>query len=184
MPQVVQRRLRAFVAQGSGIPPELVIPGNDEGRRPPEPYASVLVVTDGLEGAALERYRAALGDSESTVIDAVTNHRALVSVQFYREATETRLGAHDSARLFINWIDTETGKQAADRAGFRLDGLIQARQIDEIISDHFEERANVDLTILYRYRDPASQDVGTIENVEIVVKGPAESQREVIRHES
>ena len=179
-PQTVQRTLRKFIATGSGIPPERVIPGNDGGRRPVEPYTSVLVIADTVDGPALERYREDPGDNESTVIDSVTNHAARVSVQFYRGQTENSLGAHDLSRNFVTWIDTETGKQAADRAGFRIEGPIEVRRLDDIVSDHFEERAGVDLTVLYRYREPASQDVGTVEHVQIVVKGPAASQTETI----
>ena len=180
MPQVVQRRVRAFVAQGSGIPAELVIPGNDNGRRPSTPYASVLVIDAQLDGPAREKYRVQPGDAENTIIDSVTTHRARLSIQFFREETSESIGARTAARNFMSWVDTETAKQAADRAGFRLDGPIVARQLDEIISDHFEERAALDLIVLYRYREPASQDVGTAEHVNIEIKGPAESQRTVV----
>ena len=184
MPLVVQRALRAFVATGSGLPRENVIPGNDNGRRPLEPYASVLVVSDRLDGEALEKYRQMPGqapdDPPDTIIDSVTNHRAEVSIRFFRSATDARQGAHNSARNFLNWLDTETGKQAADRAGFRLEGMFESLRSDEVISDHWEERAGVDMTVLYRYREPASQDVGTMDRARIVIRGPAQSQTETI----
>lgn len=183
-PQSVQRAIRRHVSQGSGVPRELVIPGNSPGRRPREPYASVLIISDVVESETLSRYRQDPGDAEATIIDNVTNHRAVASVQFYRSQTYERLGAHDAARLFANWIGTDEGKQAEDRAGFRLEGPFIVRNLDNVIDDHFEERAGIDLNVLYRYRDPASQDVGTMENVTIEVCGPGDDQHETITETS
>lgn len=179
-PVQVQRSVRAFVAKGSGVPRDHVIPGNSLGRRPLEPYASVLIISDVLESEPLSRYRPDPEDNTATMVDNVTNHRAVASVQFYRSATETRLGAHDAARLFLTWLGTDEAKQAEDRAGFRIEGPFIARNLDNIIDDHFEERAGIDLNVLYRYRDPASQDVGTMENVTIEVCGPGDDQHEMI----
>ena len=179
-PLSVARAFRAYVATGSGVPREFVIPGNSPGRRPAVPYASVLFISDVIEGETLSKYRKTPGASEDTMIDNVTNHRAVASIQFFRKESETRLGAHDSARLFLNWIDTEEGKLAADRAGFRLEGPFIVRNLDDIVSDHWEERAGIELNVLYRFRDPAAQDVGTVEHVSIEVCGPAASQMETI----
>ena len=175
-PQSVARAFRAYVAAGSGVPRAFVIPGNDPGRRPVEPYASVLFISDVIEGETLSKYREDPGDSTATMIDNVTNHRAVASIQFYRSATDDRLGAHEAARLFLSWVDTDEGKLAADRAGFRLEGPFVARNLDDVVSDRWEERAGIELDLLYRYRDPASQDVGVAENVTIEVCGPGDGQ--------
>ena len=182
-PQAVQRAIRAFIAKGSGFPPERVIPGNDPGRRPVEPYATALVVSDHIEMPTMERYRAIPPDSEDTIIDAVQTRRARVSIQFFREQTADHNGAYTAARNFTSWIEQESGLQAADRAGFRLDGPISVRRLDDIVSSNWEERAGVEIEVLYRYREPASQDVGTMENAVIEIKGPAESQIERIERD-
>ena len=179
-PTDVQHQIRAYVAKGSGIPARRVIPGNDIGPRPDEPYASVLVVEDHIEIPTQERYRPNPGDSEETIIDAVQTRRARLSIQFFRENTDVDIGAYAGARNFSSWIETATGKQAADVAGFRIDGPVTVRRLDELVASNWEQRAGVELEVLYRYREPASQDVGTIENVEIVVKGPADSQETTV----
>ena len=182
-PQAVQRAARAFIAKGSGFPPERTIPGNDPGRRPVEPYATVLFVSDHIEVPTQERYAAVAAGSEDTVIDAVQTRRARVSIQFFRAQSVDHIGAYTAARNFTSWIEQESGLQAADRAGFRLDGPVTVRRLDDIVSSNWEERAGVDIELLYRYREPASQDLGTIENVEIEIKGPAESQVTRIEHD-
>ena len=178
-PVSVQRAIRKFVATGSGLSNNLVIPGNDGGRRPVDSYCSVLVMSDHIEMPTMERYRPVSAGSEDTVIDAVQTRRARLSIQFFRAETSEHIGAYTAARNFTSWVEQESGLQAADRAGFRLDGPITTRRLDDIVADEWEERCGVELEILYRYRD-VSQDVGTMENVQIEVCGPADSQTETI----
>ena len=44
--QEFERTLRAFVAAGSGLDGEHVIPGNDKGERPKDAYATLLLIDD------------------------------------------------------------------------------------------------------------------------------------------
>ena len=180
-PIPIQRAFRAFVAQGAGLQKTLAIPGNDRGPRPRVPYAAVLFASDEVaEGATLARYRQLGSDPDETVIDHETIHTARVEVGFFRQGTDTALGAHALARNFMSWAAAEEAKQASDRAGFRLQGKLTAHNQDAIVDGEFEERALVEVALVYRYREPASQSLGTVEHVEITIRGPAQSQRSVV----
>ena len=180
-PIPVQRSVRAFIAQGAGLQKTLAIPGNDPGPRPREPYCAVLFASDEVaENATLSRYRDLGSDPPESVIDHDTIHEARVEVTFYRRDTADRIGAHAMARNFLSWAGTEEALQAADRAGFRLQGRVSATNADSLVDGAYEERALVVFTVAYRFREPVAQSLGVAENVEITIRGPAQSQTTVV----
>ena len=99
----LERTLRSFVAAGSGLATDHVIPGNDKGPRPKEPYASLLLIGDDRLAYPVRYQRP---DNEMTT--QVTYRRANYSLQFYRE------GAVDLARAFVRFAESEIGLTVAE----------------------------------------------------------------------
>ena len=163
----LERRLRAFVATGSGLARTHVIPGNDNGPTPQEPFASVTLIDDETIGQPGEAHRL---DGDSVRADLFVVHRAVYRIQFYRK------GASATARAFVAWLDSPLAKLEEDRqlaefngARFRVVNPIRSQNVAEIIPDDFEERVAIDLTI--DYAQPFSQDVGRVKKVPLDVDG-------------
>lgn len=163
----LERRLRAFVALGSEIDRRFVIPGNDSGPVPPGLFASVTLIHDSTEGQPNETLR---DTADGVRADLAITHRATYSIQFYRK------GANATAAAFVAWLDSPLAKLEEDRvlpefnyARFRVVNPLTIRNVTEIITDEFEERVAIDLTI--DYAQPYSQDVGRVEEVPFEVKG-------------
>lgn len=64
----IERAIRSWVAQGSGLPSESVIPGNDDGPAPDYPYATVLPIDQELAGVPWGATRLAATDIAYTDI--------------------------------------------------------------------------------------------------------------------
>ena len=161
----LERRLRAFVARGSRVDPRFVIPGNDGAPVPPGLFASVTLIHDSTEGQPSETLR---DTADGVRADLSITHRAVYSIQFYRA------GANATAERFVEWLDTPLAKLEEDRvlpefngARFRVENPLTMRNVAEIITDEFEERVAIDLTI--GYLRPASQDVGRVERIPLAV---------------
>lgn len=161
----LERRLRAFVSTGSGLDRRRVIPGNDNGPTPGDPFASVTLIDDQTIGEPAEANRL---DGDSVRADLLVVHRAVYRVQFYRR------GANETAQRFTDWLDSPLAKLEEDKslsefngARFRVVNPITSRNVAEIIPDEFEERISIDLTI--DYAQPFSQDVGRVEKIPLDV---------------
>ena len=105
MGRVLERAVRRFVAEGSGLGNGLVIEGNSRGPGPKDPYASVLLIDDVRRGYPVRRQ---LPDGAGTA--QLVHRRALFSVQFYRPP------AVDLAERFDDWAMSETGLLQAETA--------------------------------------------------------------------
>ena len=170
-----ERTLRAFVAEGSGLATDHVIPGNDRGPRPGMPYASLLL-SDDPRLAYPVRYQQP-GDEMTTT---VSYRRANYSLQFYRD------GAAGRARDFCVFAESEIGLTMAEDGILRRDanGMVigpaldggfrvvqtpplSVQRLDEITGDAFEERAVVNLVIDYAHT--ADQPTGQIDAFECYV---------------
>ena len=137
------RRVRRFVADGTGLDSKWVIPGNDDGTRPEVPYASVLLVEDTGEGHADMTYR-----PDDTIMYGHTQRIAWYSVQFYRK------GASVLALRLASWVETQTGLDRAESYGFSVadEGLpLTPRRLDDEVDSQWEERVVVDLRVAYAY---------------------------------
>ena len=100
----LERAVRVFVAEGSGLPHGWVIPGNSKGVRRKEPYASLLLIDDIRLGYPIRRQ---LPGGQTADL---TYRRATYSLQFYRE------GAVEMARRFDAWAMSENGLTQAETA--------------------------------------------------------------------
>ena len=101
----LERTLRAYVAQGSGLDPHHVIPGNDPGHRPAKPYASLLLREDRRRGYPIRRQL-----PNTTMTTDLVYRQAQFSLQFWGD------GAGVHAEAFDLWAMSETGLLQAETA--------------------------------------------------------------------
>ena len=151
-----ERFIRAFVAVGSQVPPELVMPNSDGKPDAPGLYATVLLVTDVPEPSRINQAVYEHGD-EGYYTAYEQYRRATYSVQFYRD------GAVEAAQNLSFWVETDEGLLAAegglrDQADppawphgqqIRVDMPLSYRRLDPLDKDTLEERTQIDFTALY-----------------------------------
>ena len=134
--------VRAFAAAGSGLDPNQVIPGNDGGPVPDGLFASVLLIHQAIDGIPETPLRLS---AEGERLDAEThaNVRTRYSVQWFRT------GAHDAAKRLSVWASSPTGRDLASSLGLTFIRVSDIRQLDDIVSNAWEERAGLDLDLGY-----------------------------------
>ena len=153
----LERAVRGVVAEGSLLPSSRVRPGNSGGPAATELYATVLAITDATDALPWTTYTPADGDQLDARIGMVV--RASYSVQWYLE------GARDAARRCRLWLRSELGQEAVADVGLVLGRIGPVRQLDEIVSDEWEERAGFDLAV--QYLQTLSAQVPALREVEI-----------------
>jgi len=159
----VDRAVRAYVAAGSGLPSQRVIPGNSPGPSPAEPYASALLVSSKREGHAWRRNE----PGPTIIVSTVSSFAVVYLVQWYRA------GAHETAARFRLWAESPGGLEAARFHGLSYSQTTDVMQVDDLISEEWEERAGLYLTMGH-YRT-MTQDAGIINAVPLRVNdGPQE----------
>lgn len=153
MTDALSRDVRAYVAAGSGLDSTLVIPGNDPAPAPAEPYATVLLVNERRDGVPPTRH---VYDDDAGTVNGTSyvSRESVWSVQFYRTGAVVR------AQQFRDWTTTPLGLMAARARSLTMRAANEIRRIDQIISDTWEERAGLDLTIGSLHT--VEQDLGVI----------------------
>lgn len=151
MSSPIERKVRLYIAAGSGIDPEKVIPGHDQGPRVEGLYASVLLIND-VSRAMADRRESADDDTAEVRL----HRRALYSVQWYRA------GADDACDRFIFFCDSERGLQLADDYNIAIPEEIVKENIDAQPDNEWEERRNVNLTV--DYQQTYTEDTGRVEH--------------------
>ena len=148
-----ERNLRAYVAQGSGLKAELVIPGNDRSPRPIESYATLLRVDNSRLAWPARRY-------DSGITTNASYRRNNYSLQFYRK------GASDYALAFLVFVESEIGQTVAEDGGFEVvqQPPLTDERLDDVLGDDFEERVLINMPIDYIH--VRTQDTGTIDQIE------------------
>lgn len=104
MTQILERAIRRYVADGSGLDLNKCIPGNSKGSRPKEPYSSLLYIN--RERRGYPAFRQLTGGMTLKL----QYYQAMYSLQFYRN------GAVDNAERFQSWAETENGLNVAESA--------------------------------------------------------------------
>ena len=136
---VVARAVRRLVATGSNLEYDTgVIPGNDSGPSPKGAYATVLSYLQRSAGVPATTY--------TDTCDAVTVEWIIeeFSIQWYRdEAAERAAG-------FCRWVWTPTGLAEIEASGLTLYGCSGPHRVDVVISKHWEDRWQSDLSLGYR----------------------------------
>ena len=148
-----ERNLRAYVAEGSGLPPDLVIPGNERAPRPTDSYATLLRVDNSRLAWPARRY-------ESGVTTNASYRRNNYSLQFYRR------NASDYALAFLVFVESETGITVAEDGGFRVVQIppLTDERLDDILGDDYEERVLINMPVDYIH--VSAKDIGTIDQIE------------------
>ena len=153
----LERSVRAYVAAGSGLDTEDVIPGNDRHPRVDEPYATLLTVLDRRIA-----YPARLEDVDAEMTSSASYRRANFSLQFYRK------GAMDLARDFCVWCESEIGLTVAEDNGFVImqQPPLSWERIDDIVGDGYEERMIINGgTLMIDYIQETVQATGLIDSI-------------------
>ena len=148
----LERDLRTFVQEGSGLAAGLVIRGNAKGPRPKDPYASLLYVDDERQGYPVYV-------QGTTQVTAVQFYRTRFSLQFYRD------GAVALAFRWRTWAESEVGVARAAALGFQSVFPLAVRRLDSIIADLFEERALIEWRVEWVY--DSSQDTPVVDRLEL-----------------
>ena len=154
--QTLERSIRGFVATGSGLASDHVVEGNTKGWRNKDLYASLLLIDNKPNSYPISRQ-----SHEGLGTASLQYRTAIYSLQFYR------IGAVNIALDFSAWVESEEGLNAAEAAKFVVVPLFKFRRLDGVISDLYEERAQIDLSIIYAHT--IIQQTGTIDSVECTV---------------
>lgn len=151
MIQARERELRKFIAAGSGLDSDVVIPGNDTGPRPGGAYATVLEISSTPRGYPIKRF---VSIDDGT--DQLSLYEGLFSVQWYRA------GAGQMAENFREWVFSDNGLIAAEGADLRVTNPFDILKTDEVVDKDWEERYSASVPILYAVT--TRQDTGYITN--------------------
>ena len=141
--EALEEAVRGYVAAGSGLDFDThVIPGNSRGAATDGLYATVLLINQAIQGIPSTRFT--LSDAPG-LLDAPTQAtvRDRYSVQWFRA------GARDAARRFSVWVSSPMGLDYMAARGLGFLKVSSVRQLDNVISGAWEERAGLDLDICY-----------------------------------
>ena len=143
----LDRAMRRTVARLSGIGDQWVIPENNDGPRPQvAPYASVLEKSLRYAGGEGNFY-SETGDGET--LDAVNK----IPVAVTYECCFYRTGARDAAKICLQQMTSEVGRQVARSWGIRLGNTdAETRRLDEVVADDWEERVSFEVEVLVDQR--------------------------------
>ena len=157
----VERAVRFYVARGSGLAHNCVIPGNDNSPTPNGPFATVLLTTEELpDGFGWSRYERVLNAERNTIdMHAFASSQLVFSVQFFRS------GASDYARRFATWTRSPAGVTEASRRGLTVYRTETIRNLDEVDDEFWEERRQLDLVL--GLVSSFVEDVGLIETLDV-----------------
>ena len=162
MSKTLERKIRQYIAEGSGVLVPVVKEGFYRGPIPDDVYATVQLIIDIPEGTPAEVIRVADG---AQYLDVGVFHRATYDVQWHRD------GAVAAAEQFVAWGGTRLGQYFALSRGFTPVRSGQIRRIDAIVSSEWEERVSLDLEVTYW--DERRYEVGCIDTIEINVSQEA-----------
>ena len=169
MSTALDRIVRGLVATGSGLNTKFVIPGNDKGQRPSVTYASVLPMPDTRLGYPQN-------DPISTGVRTTTWRVRNYSVQWYRD------DAYDTALRFEAWSSADPGLDALEVENVRFVRPFYIQRLDNIVSDHYEERAVMTLGV--KYVDVRDFETSLLEGVTttICVSGVVDFDEVTVEH--
>ena len=141
--QELERNVRLFVSEASGIDSSLVIPGNDNNPRPNVPYSTVLLINTEGRGIDDTNYYNNAGDETKADAMVKGTRHAIFSVQFYRT------GAQDRAHTLLQYPATPLGAQSLHLKELTWVIASDVRKADALVSERYNERAAVDITVCY-----------------------------------
>ena len=150
-----------LVAAGSGLDYNSVLSGNKGTLVPDGLFASLVLIHQAIEGVPATVMSLAPGGTD---LDALTiaTVRGRYSVQWFRT------GAHDAATRLSVWVWSPEGVAQAQQADLTVLRVSDVRQLDEVVSEAWEERAGLDIDVGYTQR--IDQTVGRLKATPIEVR--------------
>ena len=127
------KRVRAMVAESTGLAGNRVLLANQGGETPTDSFATVLDIDHVVRGQPWKRRG-----------DTVVTMEITYSVQFYRA------GAQEMATRLVGWFHTDDAADFSTARGFVNNSASPSRDLSDVVSDEFEDRAGVDITITCR----------------------------------
>ncbi|MCY3553736.1 MAG: hypothetical protein OXH56_00295 [Gemmatimonadetes bacterium] len=154
----LERSVRRWVASGSELDRQLVIPGRSNGPSPEDAYATCLLVRARADGHAWAR----LNDTAPDEQDAFMSYTFSYSLQWFRG------GSVDRAHAFRIWAGSALGVLEAEELGLTFIRAGDVRLMTEVDDDEWEERAGLDLAIGAVVVDSRG-GLGAIDNIDIEI---------------
>ena len=166
--QEVERAVRALVAQGSELEPRRVRPGNQGGAVPNDLFATVVLIHQVIEGIPATVMSLASDEADLNALTAATV-RGRYSVQWFRN------GAHDAAKRLSVWVWSPEGVAQAQKADLTVLRVSDVRQLDDVVSGAWEERAGLDIDVGYTQRIDQTVDYLKAAPIEVGAGGSTET---------
>ena len=157
-----------LVAAGSGLDYNSVLSGNKGTLVPDGLFASLVLIHQAIEGIPATVMSLA-SDELSLDAPTIATVTGRYSVQWFRR------GAHDAARRFATWVWSPAGLAHAREAELTVRRVSDVRQLDDVVSGAWEERAGVDIDIGYKQAIEATVDYLLTVPVEVGAGGRTET---------
>ncbi len=159
-------KVRALIAEATGIDPSAVIPADDNHAAPNGLYATVLRSTTRMEGLDSETVSDNSGDDTQSDIGIKGNRIGSFSVQFYRA------GAADAVIDLIQYPVSSVGQIYMAGQGLTLRRMGEARDIKAIMGSKYEERQQIDIEI--GWINTKTDTVNSLASAEITINTTAD----------
>ena len=166
--QSLERAVRGFVAVGSGLESRRVRPGNQGGPVPDGLFASVMLIHQAIEGIPATVMSLASGEADLNALTVATV-RGRYSVQWFRT------GAHDASKRLSVWVWSPEGVAQAQQADLTVLRVSDVRQLDDVVSGAWEERAGLDIDVGYTQRIDQTVDYLKAAPIEVGAGGSTET---------
>ncbi len=149
-----------LVAAGSGVDYNSVLSGNKGTPVPDGLFASLVLIHQDIEGVPATVMSLA---SDEADLDALTiaTVRGRYSVQWFRT------GAHNAAARLSVWVWSPEGVAQAQKSDLTVLRISDVRQLDDVVSGAWEERAGLDIDVGYTQK--IDQTVGRLKAAPIEV---------------
>ena len=166
--QSLERAIRGLVAAGSDLESRRVRPGNQGGAVPNDLFATVVLIHQDIKGIPATVMSLA-SDGADLNAPTVATVRGRYSVQWFRT------GAHDAAKRLSVWAWSPEGVAQAQQADLTVLRVSDVRQLDDVVSGAWEERAGLDIDVGYTQRTDQTVDYLRVAPIEIGAGGSTET---------
>ena len=133
--------VRRFVAKGSGLDGDEVIPGNDSHPAPRGLYATVLLIDSRQIGTSITAFAVDPDNDPDYILRSLARVRRTYSVQWFRD------GAVNTAERFRAWAYSPFS-DTHDQQAVSFADASTVQRLDGVISSEWEERSVIDLTMM------------------------------------
>lgn len=176
--QTLNRAIRKLVSDGCGLDSSLVIPGNDNAPAPSCTFASVLPMRTEEQGVPIEWVRDQAAPDEDVDIEVWSQVTGTWSVDWFRYGGtgETPVSL---AERFRAWCSSSLAHEQMQAVSMTFVRCSAVRQLDELVSQSWELRAQLDLSLAYWQR--LSQDAYRVAVIPFNLDGASSSlTREIL----